>query len=138
MSGQPRRALIAITSYNEVFYDGGKKTGLYWSEALHPYNVFREAGIEVDVASEKGTFGYDEHSITEEALDPESKDAWNDPKHPLRNQLQNQMLVASQVDPSKVLMPRLGHLHPSLEYAAERICRHCRGLELLHFSFPSS
>ena len=103
MSGKlPKRALISITSYNEVFYDGGKKTGLYWSEALHPYNVFREAGIEVDVASETGTFGYDEHSIVGDALDPESKEAWNDPKHPLRDQLQKQMLVAAHVDSSKV------------------------------------
>lgn len=49
-----------------------------------------------------GKFGYDEHSIVGDALDPESKEAWEDPKHPLKGQLENKMLVASQVDPSKV------------------------------------
>lgn len=73
MSSQPLRALISITSYNGVFYDGGKRTGLYWSEALHPFNVFRDAGIDVEVASETGTMGYDEHSLEGDALDPESK-----------------------------------------------------------------
>ncbi|KAK9803774.1 hypothetical protein WJX73_005418 [Symbiochloris irregularis] len=97
----PKRAVISITTYNGVFYEDNKKTGLYWSEALHPYNVFREAGFEVDVTSETGKFGYDEHSIVGDALDPESKEAWEDPKHPLKGQLENKMLVASQVDPSK-------------------------------------
>ena len=83
------------------------------SEALHPFNVFREAGFEVDVTSEKGTFGYDEHSISDDALDPESKDAWNDSSHPLRNQLKNQLLVASEVDPSKVSYSMLA---PSTAY----------------------
>ncbi|KAK9803761.1 hypothetical protein WJX73_003549 [Symbiochloris irregularis] len=97
----PRRAVIAITSYNEVFYPDGKKAGLFWSEALHPYNVLLEAGFEVDVASETGKFGYDENSIQGPKLDPESKKAWEDPNNALKQQLENQMLVASEVDPSK-------------------------------------
>lgn len=101
MGTDTQRALIAVTSYNGVFYDDGKRTGLYWSEALHPYDVFRAAGMEVDVASETGTMGYDEHSIEGAGLDPESKAAWEDANNPLKAALKNNLLKASEVDPSK-------------------------------------
>lgn len=97
----PKRVLVAITSYNGALYDDGKRTGLYWSEALHPYNVFVEAGFEVDVASEKGTMGYDEHSIEGDGLDPESKEAWEDVNNPLKKALKESLLKAADVDPSK-------------------------------------
>lgn len=48
----PRRALIAITSARaELFEGGGHTTGVFIGEALHPYNVFKAAGFEVDIAS---------------------------------------------------------------------------------------
>jgi len=65
MSPVPKKVLLAITSYNGVFYDDGKKTGLFYGEALHPYEEFKKAGFEVDLATETGTFGIDEHSVSE-------------------------------------------------------------------------
>lgn len=61
-------ALIALTSYNEKFHPNGKKTGVYFVEALHPWRVFTENNIDVTFVSETGTFGWDENSITKEAL----------------------------------------------------------------------
>jgi hypothetical protein len=45
----PRRALIAISSFNGAIYPGGHKTGLFFTEALHPFEVLTEAGFEVDL-----------------------------------------------------------------------------------------
>ena len=43
----PRRALISITSaHAELFEGGGHTTGVFISEALHPYNIFKAAGFE--------------------------------------------------------------------------------------------
>lgn len=62
------KVLIAITSHNEPFYPDGKKTGLFFSEAFHPFEIFRALGWEIDFASENGKWGYDEHSIVEPFL----------------------------------------------------------------------
>jgi putative intracellular protease/amidase len=67
------KALIAVTSYNEPFYADGKKTGLFLTEALHPFEVFRAQGYDVDFVSETGTFGYDEHSLGPDFLDGDDK-----------------------------------------------------------------
>ncbi|CUM67946.1 uncharacterized protein PRCAT00005659001 [Priceomyces carsonii] len=72
------KALIAVTSYNGVFYDDGKKTGLFVVEALHPYNVFKSKGIDVDFASETGTFGFDEHSLEKDFLNGSDLEAYSD------------------------------------------------------------
>ncbi|MDQ3775224.1 MAG: hypothetical protein M3461_13165 [Pseudomonadota bacterium] len=67
----PRKALIAITSYNGVFYADGKRTGLFFTEALHPFAALTKAGFDVDLATETGTFGFDEHSLMKElGVDP--------------------------------------------------------------------
>lgn len=56
----PCRALIAVTSANaSLFEGGGHITGVFIGEALHPYNVLKAAGFEVDIASEKGTWTAD-------------------------------------------------------------------------------
>ncbi|QLL35118.1 hypothetical protein HG536_0H04940 [Torulaspora globosa] len=63
------KALIAITSYNEVFYQDGARAGVFVVEALHPYEVLREKGVEVDFVSETGKFfGWDEHSLSTDFL----------------------------------------------------------------------
>lgn len=64
----PKKVLLSVTSYNEVFYEDGLKTGLFYTEALHPYNEFVKAGFEVDVASETGKYGLDDHSINSDYL----------------------------------------------------------------------
>jgi D-lactate dehydratase len=51
----PRKALISISSFSGAIYPGGLKTGLFYTEALHPFEVLTEAGFEVDLASETGT-----------------------------------------------------------------------------------
>ena len=45
-----RRALISITSYYGVIYPDGTKTGLFFTEALHLFEVLTPAGFEVDIA----------------------------------------------------------------------------------------
>jgi hypothetical protein len=51
----PRKALISISSYHGVIYPDGTKTGLFYTEALHPYEVLTQAGFDVDLASETPT-----------------------------------------------------------------------------------
>src|SRR5262249_24020318 len=60
----PRKALIAVSSFNGAIYPGGHKTGVFFVEALHPYEVLTAAGFQVDLASETGTFGWDDVSLT--------------------------------------------------------------------------
>jgi hypothetical protein len=43
--GLPRKALIAITSYHGVIYPDGTRTGLFFTEALHPFEVLTRAGF---------------------------------------------------------------------------------------------
>jgi hypothetical protein len=52
----PRRALISITSASATLFYGKETTGLFISEALHPYKVLRAAGLEVNLALETGTY----------------------------------------------------------------------------------
>jgi hypothetical protein len=45
-----------------VIYPDGTKTGLFFTEALHPFEVLTQAGFEVDIATETGTYGLDDLS----------------------------------------------------------------------------
>lgn len=72
------KALIALTSYNGKFYDDGANTGVFFVEALHPYEAFAEQNIEVDFVSEDGTFGWDDHSVTAPFLEGKDKAAFED------------------------------------------------------------
>jgi D-lactate dehydratase len=56
--GQPKRALISISSAARPLH-GNNLTGMFISEVLHPFQVFRAAGLEVDIVSEKGTYTLD-------------------------------------------------------------------------------
>jgi putative intracellular protease/amidase len=49
-----RKALISVTSAQATLFQGKETTGLFITEALHPFNVFIAAGFEVDFASETG------------------------------------------------------------------------------------
>ncbi|MBM4106022.1 MAG: type 1 glutamine amidotransferase domain-containing protein [Phycisphaerae bacterium] len=49
----PRRVAIVLTNHGQLG-DTGKPTGFYLSEATHPYEVFHEAGYEVEFLSPKG------------------------------------------------------------------------------------
>lgn len=84
-----KRALIAVTSYNEVFYEDGAKTGIFSTEALHPYNTFIANGYEVDFVSETGKYGFDEHSLGEPFLVGEDAETFNNTSSKFRIGLDN-------------------------------------------------
>ncbi|CEP14104.1 hypothetical protein [Parasitella parasitica] len=99
MSPLPKKALIAITSYNEPFYADGKKTGLFYTEALHPYEALVENEFEVDLASETGKYGMDEHSTEKQFLDDHDEKVYNDPNHPFNVLLSKHLRRASDLNP---------------------------------------
>lgn len=91
------KALIALTSYYEPFYEDGAKTGLFFVEALHPYHVFKKAGIELTFVSETGTFGWDDHSIGPEFLQGDDRKVFEDPNSDFMKAIQH-VKKASEVD----------------------------------------
>ena len=92
-----RKALIAITSYNGVIYPDGTKTGLFFTEALHPFQVLTQAGFEVDLATETGTYGLDDLSLESQFLAGDDKSVFDDPKHPFNVKLNSQLKKASDL-----------------------------------------
>lgn len=74
----PRRALISITSaHAELFEGGGHTTGVFIGEALHPYNVLKDAGFEVDIVSEKGVWTEDWLSLQPGFLTAEEREQYD-------------------------------------------------------------
>jgi len=65
----------------------GKKSGWYWSEVFHPWDVFTKAGYTVDFVSLTGSGSPDEHSIatTDQLLQFELNaiKVWNQKSHPI-------------------------------------------------------
>ena len=95
--GLPLKALIAITSYHGVIYPDGTKTGLFFTEALHPFEVLTQAGFEVDLATETGTYGLDDLSLTSRFLAGDDKSVFENPKHPFNVKLNSQLKKASDL-----------------------------------------
>jgi D-lactate dehydratase len=93
----PRKALIAISSFHGAIYPGGGKTGLFFTEALHPFEVLTQAGFEVDLATETGTFGFDDVSLTPPFLAGSDKAVFDNPKHPFMVALKSKLRKASDV-----------------------------------------
>ncbi|ODV66819.1 hypothetical protein HYPBUDRAFT_152875 [Hyphopichia burtonii NRRL Y-1933] len=93
------KAAIAITSYNDKFYEDGAKTGLFLTEALHPFEYFRLQGIEVDFVSETGKFGYDEHSLGEAFLNGDDLAIYQNPHSEFNVTIKN-LKAASEVNAS--------------------------------------
>ena len=83
----PRRALIAVTSAHAPLYPEGKETGVFITEALHPFNVFREAGFQVDLVSETGSYQADWLSQQKEWLDGNDRLVWEDHNSEFRSKL---------------------------------------------------
>ncbi|KAL5592503.1 hypothetical protein FOBRF1_013529 [Fusarium oxysporum] len=79
----PRRALISITSASATLFDSKEITGLFTSEALHPFKVFRAAGFEQP-----------------DFLNGDDLAIWNNPGSEFRKKLDN-MHRASELDGSK-------------------------------------
>ena len=96
----PHRAVIAVTSATAPLHDGNP-TGLFISEALHPFQVFKKAGFEVDLVSERSTYVPDWLSQQEDFLNGEDKKQWEDTNGEFRKKLDNMPDVRS-VDGKKV------------------------------------
>ena len=78
------RLLLVVTSASPVLYSDGQHTGVFWSEAVDPYDVFTAAGWQVDVASETGHARIDQHSVSEAMLEySKAADSWHDQSHPM-------------------------------------------------------
>ncbi|KAH7384533.1 class I glutamine amidotransferase-like protein [Pyrenochaeta sp. MPI-SDFR-AT-0127] len=93
----PRKALIAITSAHAPLYPEGKETGLFITEALHPFNVFKAAGFEVDLVSETGSYQPDWLSQQKEWLPEEDRKVWEDHSSEFRSKL-DKLLKPSDVN----------------------------------------
>ena len=93
----PHKALISISSFNGAIYPDGHKTGLFFTEALHPFEVLTQAGFEVDIASETGTYGLDEISLTDPFLAGSDKAVFNNAKHPFNVKLNQHLHKASDL-----------------------------------------
>ena len=78
----PRKAVIAVSSFNGAIYPGGHKTGESFVEALHRYEVLTAAEFQLDLASETGTVGFDDVSLTPPFLPGSDHAVLNNPKHP--------------------------------------------------------
>jgi D-lactate dehydratase len=96
----PRRAIISITSASAVLH-GSHKTGLFISEAMHPYNVFKKAGFEVDFVSETGKYEPDWLSEQSDFLKGDDVTEWQDVKGEFRQKLDN-MYKPEEVDADAV------------------------------------
>lgn len=72
------KALLAITSYNDKFYEDGTRTGVFVVEALHPYEVLIKNGFEVDFVSDTGSYGWDEHSLIPDFLNGDDRKIFDD------------------------------------------------------------
>src|SRR5262249_26713399 len=94
----PRKALISVSSFNGAIYPGGHKTGVFFVEALHPFEVLTAAGFEVDLASETGTCGFDEISLTPPFLSGSDHAVLNDPRHPFMVKIKSQLKKASDLE----------------------------------------
>jgi putative intracellular protease/amidase len=94
----PRKALISISSYHGVIYPDGTKTGLFYTEALHPYEVLTQAGFDVDLATETGTYGLDDLSLTDQFLAGDDKAVYENPDHPFNVKLNTELKKASDLD----------------------------------------
>jgi len=85
----PRKAVIAVTSAHAPMYPKGEETGVFISEALHPFKVFKKAGFDVDLVSETGAYRPDWLSLTEEYLSGEDKKIYEDKSSEFRTKLDN-------------------------------------------------
>jgi D-lactate dehydratase len=93
----PRKVLIAVSSFNGAIYPDGHKTGVFFVEALHPFEVLTAAGFEVDLASETGTCEFDDISLTPPFLSGSDYAILKNPKHPFMVKIKSQLKKASDL-----------------------------------------
>ena len=93
----PRKALISVSSFQGAIFPDGSKTGVFFTEALHPFEVLTAAGFEVDFASETGSFGFDEFSLTPPFLAGSDKAVHDNLDSPFMSKLTSRCMKASDV-----------------------------------------
>lgn len=98
MNSLPRKILLAVPGKPISFYKDGGKTGLFYTEALHPYQIFTHAGFEVDLVSETGMCYLDERSVSPEFLKGEDREIYNNPEQNFNIALTQKIRKASEVD----------------------------------------
>ncbi|KIW88327.1 uncharacterized protein Z519_10895 [Cladophialophora bantiana CBS 173.52] len=118
----PRRAIIAVTSATAPLH-AGRPTGLFISEALHPFQVFKQHGFEVDLVSEKGAYVPDWLSLQESFLSGEDKREWEDVNGEFRKKLDH-MPSVDTIDGKKY-----GIFFASAGHAALIDYPHAKGLQ---------
>lgn len=77
--------------------------GVFITEALHPFNVFKQAGFEVDLVSETGTFSPDWLSQQKDWLPDEDRKVWEDHNSEFRSKM-DKLPKPSDIDPAKVIL----------------------------------
>ena len=95
----PRKALIAVTSASAPLFSGKETTGVFIIEALHPFTALTEAGFEVDLASETGSYTPDWLSQQTDFLNGKDLATWKDQSSDFRQKLDN-MVPAKDLDPN--------------------------------------
>lgn len=105
-----KKVLLALTSYNDVFYHDGAKTGVFVVEALHPFDVFIANGYTVDFVSETGKFGWDEHSLASDFLGGDDLKTLNDKSSAFSKGLANIKAAADvKSDDYEIFFASAGH-----------------------------
>jgi putative intracellular protease/amidase len=64
---------------------------MFVGEAMHPFNVFTNAGFEVDLVSETGSYSADQWSESKDWLNDEEIAVWKDPNSAFRKKLDSHM-----------------------------------------------
>lgn len=70
---------------------------------MHPFNVFREAGFEVDLVSETGTYQADWLSEQKDWLPDQDRAVWEDHSSEFRSK-RDRLLKPSDINPSSVCL----------------------------------
>ena len=122
----PRRALISVSSFQGAIFPDGSKTGVFFTEALHPFEVLTAAGFEVDFASETGSFGFDEFSLTPPFLAGSDKAVHEAKDSPFMVKLTSHCMKASDVSSG-----RYGAFFASAGHAALYDYPQAKGLQAL-------
>ena len=81
-----------------MFYESAQRTGVFWAEAAHPYDVLTKEGFSVDVASETGQARVDEQSVDKDMLKySQSTHSWANKDHPMHCILESGVKAAATV-----------------------------------------
>lgn len=111
----PKYALIAVTSASKPLHaldsPEPKNTGAFIAEVLHPFKVLREAGFQVDLISETGSYSPDWLSLTPDFLPEEDRKIYEDKNSEFRQKLDHLLKPSDVTDPTKygVFFASAGH-----------------------------